>query len=74
MFFMDVGQFCINKLFGRSKEAENLFTPEKFHKARKIEDMWVATFLASNKKQEILMLRTIFPEGCLRDLFLVLNL
>lgn len=74
MFFMDVGQFCINKLFGRSKEAENLFTPEKFHKSRKIEDMWVAPFLASNKKAGNFNVEDYFPEGCLRDLFLVLSL
>lgn len=34
----------INKLFARSKEANNLFTPENFHKARKIDDMWVAPY------------------------------
>lgn len=51
----------INKLFGRTKEANNLFTAEDFHKARKLDDMWVAPFPTSNKKAGNFNVEDYFP-------------
>lgn len=34
----------INKLFGRSEADENLFKSEDFHRARKLDEMWVAPY------------------------------
>ena len=34
----------LNKLFGRSEADNNLFKSEDFHRARKLDDMWVAPY------------------------------
>ena len=51
----------INKLFGLTKEANNLFTAVDFHKARKLDDMWVAPFPTTNKKAGNFNVEDYFP-------------